>query len=345
MSEYASVRGIFPGDIIIKTAIELGLEDMKKNPYIIDDVFASLIENPLLNQKYGIKEVNRAREFILSNKIHIFMGGRMDKEQFPCVTISIGPSQEDNSLATLGDNSHMVEELEPDEIGKKIQYIISPFTPVSYDKDTGVLEIPEDTVDYQYVREGMVAIDADTGDGFLISGKAGTNGIQIAAGSDLTATKVGIVPEYQIYRARRERATSQETYNIGCHAHGDPSTLIFLFSVVKYALYRYRESLLEHENFQNSTLKVSDMLKNQSFETENVYSRFITLSGQVEETWLKSPKRIIEGVGIAGDASNTREDGTEYVSEQVAEIGIKVISQDAPESVDIEDELWVTIDE
>ena len=343
--DYGCVKGIFQGDIIIKTAIELALEDMKKNPYIIDDVFASLIENPLLNQKYGIKEVNRAHEFILNNKIHIFMAGRMDKEEFPCVTISVGSSSEDNSLATLGDNSHMVEELEPDEIGKKIQYIISPFTPVSYDKDTGIIEVPEDTINYEYVREGMVVIDPDTGAGFLVSGKAGIHGIQIAAGSDLTANKVGVVPEYQVYRARRERATSQETYNIGCHAHGDSSTLIFLHSVVKYALYRYREALLEHENFQNSTQKSSDMLKNGSFTTENVYSRFITLSGQVEETWLKSPKRIIEGVGISGDASNTREDGTEYVSEEVAEIGIKILSQDAPESIDLDCETWVTIDE
>ena len=231
MSDYSSVRGIFQGDIIIKTAIELALDDMKKNTYIIDDVFASLIENPLLNKKYGIAEVNKAREFILNNKIHIFMGGRMDKEEFPCVTISVGSSNEDNSLATLGDNSHMVEDLDPEDIGQKIQYIISPFTPVSYDKDTGIVEVPEDSDQYEYVRDGMVLIDTDTGEGFAIAGKGGLHGIQIAAGSDLTATKVGVVPEYQIYRARRERAISQETYNIGCHTHGDQSTAIFLYAV------------------------------------------------------------------------------------------------------------------
>ena len=87
------------------------------------------------------------------------------------------------------------------------------------------------------------------------------------------------------------------------------------------------------------------MVQNQSFTTENVYSRFFTLTGQVEETWLKSPKRVIEGVGIAGDATDTREDGTEYVSEEVANIGIKVISQDPPEGLDIECDTWVTIDE
>ena len=67
---------------------------------------------------------------------------RLDTEVFPCITISIGPSDEDKELATLGDNSIMIEDYDPDEIGKTIQYIIKPFKVVSYDKDTGIVEVP-----------------------------------------------------------------------------------------------------------------------------------------------------------------------------------------------------------
>lgn len=335
---------IFPGDVIIKNAIELSLEDMKKNPWVIDDVFSVFIENPMLRDKYGIKEVNRAREFILNNKIHFFMGGRMDKEEFPCVTISVGPSGEDKSLATLGDSTVDVEELDPSEIGCKISYIMSPFTPTGYDQATGVISVPEGLEGFEYVRSNMVAIDPETGQGFLISGKAGELGIQIPAGSDLKGQKVAIVPEYQVYRARRERATSQETYNIGCHTHGDPATTLFLFAVVKYGLYRYREALLEHENFQLGTLQASDMVKNQSFESENIYSRFITLSGQCEETWLKTPYRVIEASRIVGTEEVLDEDGNP--TGETREVpGIKILSQEAPDNIMPECETWITIDD
>lgn len=320
---------IFPGDVIIKNCIELSLDDMKKNPYLIDDVFSDFIENPALVKKYGVKEMARAKEFILNNNINIYMAGRLDKEEFPAITISVGQSSEDKSLSTLGDLSVDIETLEPCDINKKISFIIPPFTPISYDKSTGIIKCPENLENYEYIRSGMVIIDPATGIGFNVLGTVSNDGIQIAIGSDLDGDKVAVVPEYQIYRARRERAISQETYNIGCHTHGDPSTAIFLFAVVKYSLYRYRESLLEHENFQLTTLQASEMIQNQAFETENIYSRFITLTGQCEESWMKTPYRVIEAVQIEG----------------VGDLpGIKIISQKAPDTIIAEDETWITID-
>lgn len=332
-----TIRGIFQGDIIFKTCVELILEDMRKNPWLIEDVFSSLIENPLLNKKYGMAEVNRAKEFILNNKIPVYLKGRVDKQEFPCVTISIGPSNEADELATLGDLSTEIEELYPEEINQAIKYIIPPFDVVSYDKTTGIVEIPDSVEDYTYISEGMVAVDPKTGNGLIIQGKAGENGFQVIAGSELPGNKLGIVPRYQLYRARRERAISKEQYNIGCHSHGDPSTLIFLFSVVKYGLFRYRQSLLEHENFQLSSLSVTDMIKNDSFDVENVYSRFITLRGQVEEYWIKAPYRIIEATDLSENTGTSEE--------EVLDKGIKILSQEAPDEYDGDEQLWVTIED
>ena len=184
----------------------------------------------------------------------------------------------------------------------------------------------------------MIAVDPDTGGGFIIKGKSGDNKFQIAEGSELPSGRLGIVPKYHLYRARRERAISQEVYNIGCHVEGDISTLIFLHSVVKYGLYRYREGLLEHENFQLSRISSSDMLKNGAFDVENVYSRFITLRGQVEESWIKSPQRFIEGVDII--------DRNVGENIETLEVGIKILGEEAPDELNDPDcDLWVTVDE
>lgn len=335
-TEYEDTIGIFQGDLVIKTAIELAIEDMRKNPWVIEDIFRSLVENPLLAKKYGMKEVARAKEFLLNNNIHIYMRHRLDKMEYPCVTITIGNSTEDKSLATLGDQSVAFEEYEPDQIGKPIRFLVKPFQPLSYDSATGVVEMPKDIEEYRYVDKGMLLVDPTTGGAFVINGKAGDNGVQIAAGSQLPTGKLAIIPQYHIYKARRERAISQEQYTIGCHTHGDPSTLIFLFSLVKYSLYRYREGLLEHNNFQLSNLSCTDMIKNEQMAEENVYSRWITLSGQVEESWVKTPFRFIEAISINDPERD------ESVTFQA---GIKILSKDAPLTVEPEEEIWVTVDE
>lgn len=332
INDFEDVIGIFPGDLIIKATVELAIDDMRKNPWVIDDVFRALIENPILSRKYGAKEVARAREFILNNNIPVYMRHRVDKQDFPCITISIGESTEDKSLATLGDLSVCVDELSPMDIGKTIKFIIPPFNPVSYDKTQGIVEVPEDIEEYLYINPGMMAVDPDTGLAYEIIEKVAPHSFRIQADAELPK-QVAVVPNYQLYRARRERAVSQESYNIGCHTQGDPSTLIFLHCVVKYALFRYRESLLEANNFQLSRLKSTDLIRNDAFGIENIYSRWIILNGQVEESWVKSPMRTIESVVL----QDRDADGLQQ--------GLKVCSSDAPEGVEDECSPWITVDD
>jgi len=331
MNNYSSdtLMGIFPGDLIIKAALELGLEDLRKNPWVIEDCFKVLIENPMLRQKYGMKEIDNAKNFILNNEIPVYLRHRVDKQEFPCLTLSIGEGQEDKDLATLADQSVCVEDLSGEEVGRAITYIVPPFTPVSYDKANGIIEVPEDIYEYKYIGEGMVALDPETGNGYYVIEKLAPNSFRIQADAEIAQT-VAIAPRYLMYRARRERATLQQTYNIGCHVSGDPATLIFLHSITKYLLFRYREGLLENNGFDLSRLRETDLIRNEAFNIENVYSRWLILSGQVEESWIKSPMRFIEAID-----TNDPETG---------DVGIKILSQDAPEDLSGDDQLWTTVD-
>jgi hypothetical protein len=328
---------IFAGDVIIKTMLELAMDDMRKKPWLIEDVFSDFIENPILAAKYGMNEINNAKDFIKNNKINYYMSARMDKEEFPAITISLGPSPEDKQLATLGDQTVDSQDFTPSQIDQPIKYIIPPFKIDSYDKATGIITLPESLEGYQYISAGMIIIDPKTGGGFIINEKVGTSGLQIAAGSKLPAKELAIIPQYQLYRARREGIKSQETYQIGVHVHGDPAFLMYLFPIVKYGILRYREALLEANNFQNSTISCSDLINNDAFQSDKVYSRFITISGVVEETWLKTPQRFIESLALEQNVGTTEM--------PVIESGIKILSQKAPPEYDTEDDSWTTVDE
>jgi hypothetical protein len=102
-------------------------------------------------------------------------------------------------------------------------------------------------------------------------------------------------------------------------------------------LLRYKESLLEARGFSQTSFSSSDVAPNQYMSTpggENVFSRFVTLSGMVENSWIKSPYRIAEAVEIA-----EKTQGSESLM-----AGIKVISNiDSPDFLNTEEDIWTTI--
>lgn len=323
---------IFQGDVIIFEAISRGLEDLRKNPWLIDDVFSSLNSIPI-KDKYGQKEIDAAKNWFLNNKIEINLRFRNDKDQFPCVTIALGSSNEKEEMKHLGDLSTTVENLMPNQIGKPIGYILKPFVPESYDPATGFVKYPEG-LNPRGVRSGQVLVDPDTAEGYVIIDISG-EGLFIEPGLNLTFSKCGVIPKFQTYRVRREHTFFQESYSIGCHVHGDPNSLIWLHSIVLYCILRYRESLLEGQCFTQSSVSSSDLVENGAFSGpsgDNVFSRYITLTGQVENTWLKTPKRVLEAVELA-----------EHENEGIRS-GIKILSNlDSPDELDTEDDLWTTI--
>jgi hypothetical protein len=331
---------MFQSDVFFRRVVEVILEDMRQNPWLIDDALSDFVSDPILSGIYGQKEIENAKKWFKENEVSVILPHRMDMEKMPCITISVGSNQEDRSLARLADLTPFIETYEASEIGRTIAYIIKPFEYTSYSEPQGFFEVPAGT-DLAIIRPGMVAIDPETGVGYEIT-KVEGGGFFIPEGSEFTGIKVGILPQYRVFRARREMATFQERVTIGCHAHGDPNTALWLHTFVLYGLLRYREGVLESRNFQISNLENSDLVRNSAFENigENVYSRFIVLSGQVEHTWVKAPKRIIESMNLVnpnyqGESGDTFKAGLVIIGRDGGEV---------PEIIDEDCESWVSKD-
>lgn len=274
------------------------IEELGKNPWLIEDVLSDVVTDPLLSEIYGQKEVDNAKEWFKNNKIAVVMKYRKDQMQFPCVTIAMGSSSESESDARLADQSTEVEELTPEKINKPIPYVIKPFPVTSY--ALGVMALPEDA-DLSTLAKDMLLMDPATGDAFPIKSISNA-GVEIEGAPALTATKYGIIPQYRYFRARREMATFTEAYTIGCHVgSGDPAPLLWLHSIVLYGLLRYRESLFEARGYQISSVSSTDFVRSTDFEIDRdaAFSRWINMSGKVENTWLKTPQRVIESTVLS----------------------------------------------
>lgn len=323
--------GIFPGEAVVRTAIKLGLEDLRANPWLVEDAMSDFLSNPHLAKAYGRAEVDRCKEWFASNRVEVVLAHRQDRNQYPCVVVSPNGGPEDDEKTTMADLSTEVEVLDPAAIGKTIKYVVDPFVPASYDEESGLLEAPE-SVDLSRVAAGMVLVDPATGVGWTVGDHGGENGLLIDDAPDLPAgSRFGVAPRHRLFRARREHRFFKESYSIGCEVAGDVSELLWLSALVLYSLLRYKESLLEAGGMYEARLSVGPIAPGALSESGagNLWTREIQLSGSVEQSWLKTPRRVIESVALAdGDGG-----------------GIKVISQAEPAAHEGDDALWITTDE
>jgi hypothetical protein len=325
---------IHQSDLIIREAVSLGLDDLRKNEWLIDDILSQCATNTYLQDKYGQKQIDAAKEWIRNNQVDIYMAHRRDRDKLPCVTISLGSSSEKEDMKTLSDLSTDTVQLLPNVIGKPIAYIVKPFTILNYDIGSGEVSIDSTTKGLENVSPGMILVDPSNGNGYVIL-EITPNGVSIEPGTNLTATILGILPGNQFYTARVEHTWFQETYTIGIHCHGDPQTLLWLHSFVLFGLLRYREGLLEANGLYQSVVSSSDLSVSGNLSTpgaEEIYSRFISLSCMVESTWIKSPKRTLETVALREKVGNGYKGG------------IKIISNSEPDTLIQEmNELWYPI--
>lgn len=324
---------IFPGDIVIKAAIEEGLADMKKNDWLIDDIMSQLTSEEYFSKKYGQAEIDNCKTWFKNLNIPVYLHHRIDKDELPYIGVGLGSSSERNEEKSMGDLSTEVVELVPSQINKPIPFMIKPFVPEGYDQHTGTLTLPSGVTTTQ-IGPGMILVNPKNGNGYVIQSILSPNELTIEPGTEINASKLAVVPQYQIYKCRRGHSFFFESYTVGIHVHGDPLYLIWLHSIILTILLRYRQSLLEGRQFAESSISSSDMEPSSYYATpggENVFSRYITLTGQVENSWLNTPRRVIETVEVAGDPQGLTS-------------GILILSQAAPAGLN-DDTDWTTVDD
>lgn len=321
---------MFQGDIIIKNAIDMMLEDIRNQPWLIDDVFSDLVENPILKDKHGQKEIESIKDWFENNNIQTFLKHRLDGIEYPCVTIELGSSLDLEDHRTLGDQDIEVIEYGPEDIDKPINYIINPFDIISYDDSTKIVTLPS-SVDVLQVGKGMLLVDPDTGNAYTIESIVSEDQLKIPDDQSLGAvTRFGIAPQYMFYRARRERRYFKNEYTLAVKAHGHPAHCIWLWSIVLYGLMRYNEALLEKNCFQLATFKSTDLRKDDTG-GDNIYTRYITVSGMVKNSWVKQPSRSIEKVNLICPTDEVP-------------AGIKILSNSS-DQIATTDSPWQVVDE
>lgn len=301
--------GIFQGDVIIRGAIVRAIADLRSKPGLLRHVFGSLPKDPVTCREYGEQEIDRAKEWFKKTKINVLMDYRVDQNtSFPCITISMLSSTE--AEQTLGDIHYQpfidIDSEWPDMTEK--------FSPVLYSEGTGIMEIPETIANQVVISDGMMVIDRH-GNAHEILEVIDDVSFMIKAGTIADFNDASIRGARPAYTMALESMRYFEKYSIGCHAIGDPIILTYLHSVVVFCLLAYKQVLLEARGFERTAVNSSGFQMNDTLTPENVFSRYIELSGYVQQVW---PKGIhprvtsvsVDTIGLVGVQNSTHVDPT-----------------------------------
>lgn len=278
-------RGIFAGDVILRTALQYGMEDIRRNPYLLDYAFAQFEEDDISKKLYGDNTLARAKEWFLKTDIPVYMDSRIGEAVFPCLVIK--QVSENETEKTLGD----VDGTAPYEVVDnfpKWDNLVPPFDPVSYDPTTGVVTLPQTVLDNLFVVSGMVLVDGKDVQHPILEAVNPTT-ITIAPGQfDLSNSVIrGSAPSYI---ASMESVGVQSTFQIGCFCDSENQDLLFLHAITVFILLRYKENLIESRYYEKTQISSSDFIQNGISTVQAIFSRYITITGQARHYW---PKQIL----------------------------------------------------
>ena len=228
--------GIMATDILIKTMIEGALADLRKNQWILDDLFGDLAYDPLSSADYGNKEVARAKEWFLSNNFGVYLTNRVDTPKFPAITIVKTSTREMQERDALGDD-HDMQEIEPGGITKQAQQMYPTFTPKAYDRIKGIVTLPDGVItDMMFV--GQFLVSKKTGKAYVISKVLGDNQFQIQENTTDDFTDAYIAPPTSLWNLQKELIFLEESFAIGGHAQSDFNQALWLRQILQYIMLR-----------------------------------------------------------------------------------------------------------
>lgn len=290
-------NGIFQGDVIIRTALIKAFDEMRKSPWLLDFAFAGLVNDTLTAGQYGIAELEKAKKWFMETEIPIAIFYHRDNISSPLIAVSLEESTEAES--TLGDVSKegAFESVDSTDIVAMPLSAAGPFTPTDYDSSTGIITVPAN-IDLSEVYPGMVIVDKKRNQSHVIS-DIYDDKLVIPIGVTADFTNTIVAPSDNLYIASIESCHFKETYRIDLYVSGNATLLIYLHSIVQFALLKYKQELFEARGFERMVVNAQGI---RGFPTEGgpefIYDRPIMLTGYVQHYWPKDIRGKLNGISV-----------------------------------------------
>ena len=276
-------------DLELQSIIQLGFDTIREDPTLLDKIFAHLNE-PHLATKFGDKEIDKIKQWIDENDVPVVLAWALQAAKAPQISIHLSQSQEDVENAFIGDHSGFTRE------GQIQRTIIEEFVPLSLDVPNNTITVPS-TTDLTLARPAHILVDGKqpVGEQYEIVDIRGNEIEFNLLGAAFEPRKAKIVSFINEKVLRRGEAYFRENIDIGLHGHGDQNTVLWMYSIVRWTLLRFRPEL-ENRCMDISTFAASDFKKDNQYLGENIFTRWIRFTARTRVTWDEDPQPQIDTI-------------------------------------------------
>jgi len=303
--------------MLIKTAIEEAINEIKDQPWLLDFCLQFYLNDELTAKLYGQKSLEQAVQFFMATDFPVRLDVAAEQASTPTITIIAGDGSE--SWTTLADTAETpVERVDTRTI--IAQNPLLTFTPAKFDAATGTvtLNTKHNTDD---VWPQMRVLDTVNSKHYRILDVTGDQSFVIDSDpqNPPNLKRAQIVDQSDLWIVSLESATQRESYQIVCEAQGDPLNVIVLHSALLFGLYRNKNKLLHQRGFENVGIGKSALTGPYSAgDAQLFFRRSIQLNGHVTNTWPGEIRPALQGINLqlavhAPGSGDTYEDNNEGV--------------------------------
>lgn len=297
--------GFIMPELIIESLIRDGLNNVRTNLEIIPDIFAQLTRG-YNTAKYGAAEVAKIQALVTAKDIAVTYSYHDVESRSPCYSIMVGEDTEDKRRAQLEDFEEdlQIDITDPVKLAALIK--VSNITATAYDPKSGKVSVVDGT-DLSQTYNGLIFVDASDIEHPIVNGVdnlTGEKGVFIDRNTTFDFSGPCLIKSsLNFEQFEVKELTSDIKLVIGCHSK-DALTTKYMYILLKYFIFSRKFDMIKRGMYLSSYAG-SDFLRDGAYQGDHVFTRFLTVSGKVDDTWRADQVDLIDRVIIIGDPDDT----------------------------------------
>lgn len=292
------MTGFILPELIIESLIRDGIENARAKPEIIDDVFSQLTR-AYNSRKYGAAEVAKIKEMVKKEIAVVYAYHQLDAKPVT-ISIMIGTDDEDKPRARLGDYEEGLEVQIADPAKLEALVRVENMDVTGFDPTTGKVSV-SDITDLSTVYKGMIYVDSAEIEHVLSGGidnTPGSKGFFINKQDDVDfSDQTGLIKSSLNYEEFEVRGvTGSVNLVLGVHTKNELMTKYF-YILLKYWILSRKQDMIKRGLFLAS-YSGSDFHRDAEYIADKVSTRFLTITGRIEDTWRSDQVTLIDNIEI-----------------------------------------------
>ena len=272
-------------ELVVESVLREGLASMLATPSIIDDVLGSLTET-YANTKYGATELQTIKDVLAKRKLSIVHSKMEAEAKENAISIQLSHEGEDTSKSRLEDLDNELLDYDDDDSTVHARLKVANVLATAYDPISGILSI-DDSVDLSTATNGFYFVDDNDVEYQIVNGVSNETGAKVLClepNLSLTTPVTGTITSFINFTETEVRGITDKVVII-LGVHSKRALLAkYLYVLVKFIL-SSRKMDLDSRRFMNTTYTGSDFNRDSGYTGDQMFSRYLTITGLVEQSW------------------------------------------------------------